>query len=142
MPDPLVLQIADNLIAKAAAVGFVSTGLLTDLGNLWADELNPPAAYLGDAGERNEYRPTRSISPTAGFFWHVIVKGDVATRSFLGFYRLLKNAVDNDPTLGGLCQKAQVTGYQALNTAANIAQKTHVADVFVEVEYQHARGAA
>ena len=143
MPDPLILQLADALIAKSKAVGFKSTGLLTDVGKLWADETNPPAAYLGDAGERNEYRPTQRISPTAGFFFHTIVKGpDAPTRVFLELYRLLKNAVDNDPTLGGLCERAQVTGYTSLNTAANIAGHVHVADVFTEIEYKHARGAA
>jgi hypothetical protein len=142
MPDPLVLQIADALIAKSAAAGFVRTGLLTDVGRLWADETEPPAAYLGDAGERNEYRPTQRISPTAGFFFYTIVKGETPARSFYGLYRALKNAIDNDPTLGGLCERAQLVGYQSLNTAANIAKQTHVADVFTEVEYKHARGAA
>jgi hypothetical protein len=143
VPDPLVLQIADALIAKAVAVGFRSTGLLTDVGKLWAEEQNHPAAYLGDAGERNEYRPTARISPTAGFFFYTILKGPTPTRDFLKTYMpALKNAIDNDPTLGGLCEKAQLTGYQSLNTTANISQKTHVADVFVEVEYKHVRGAA
>jgi hypothetical protein len=142
MPDPVVLQLADALIAKTVAVGFKSTGLLTDVGKLWADETNPPSAYVGDAGERNEYRPTQRISPTAGFFFYTIVKGDAPTRAFYALYRQLKNAIDNDPTLGGLCEKAQVTGYTSLNTAANIAQRVHVADVFTEIEYKHARGAA
>lgn len=142
MPDPLVLQIADALIAKAVPAGFKSTGLLTDVGKIWSDEQNAPAAYLGDAGERNEDRPTRSVTVTGGFFFYTIVRGATPTRAFLGLYRTLKNAIDNDPTLGGLCERAQLTGYQALNTTANIAQHVHVADVFIEVEYKHARGAA
>ena len=143
MPDALVLQIADNLIAKSLAAGFKSTGLLTDVGKLWAEETSPPAAYLGDAGERNEYKPTRRISPTAGFFFYTIVKDVPApTRTFYGLYKALKNIIDNDPSLGGLCELAELIGYQALNTAANIARNTHVADVFVEVQYKHDRGGA
>ena len=145
MPDPLVLQIADALIAKALAVGFRSSGLLTDVGKIWETEQNPPAAYLGDVGERNEYKPTRRITPAAGFYFYTIVKGVQApTRTFYGLYRDLKNAIDNDPDLGGLCTEgvAQLVGYQALNTAAAIAAHTHVADVFIEVGYKHDRGAA
>ena len=144
MPDPIVLQIADNLIAKALAVGFRSSGLLTDVGKLWSEETNPTAAYLGDAGERNEYAPTRRITPTAGFFFYTIVKGAAPTRAFYQLYRALKNAIDNDPSLGGLCTEgvAQLTRYQALNTTANISKGVHVADVFIEAQYKHDRGAA
>ena len=143
MPDPVILQIADALIAKSKAAGFKSTGRLTDVGKLWAMETNPPAAYLGDAGERNEDGPTRSISPRAGFFFYTIVKGSTTpTRSFYALYKALKDAIDNDPALGGLCFRARVAGYSALNTDASIAERTHVSDIFVEIEYRHERGNA
>jgi hypothetical protein len=141
--DPKVLQIADALIAKSKAAGFKSTGLLTDVGKLWASETNPPAAYLGDAGERNVDGPTQSISPQAGFFFYTIVKGpSEPTRTFFGLYKSLKDGIDADPTLGGLCFRARVSGYTALNTDASIADRTHVADVFVEIQYRHDRGNA
>lgn len=146
MPDPIVLQIADALIAKSVTAGFKATGLLTDVGHDWHDEPNPPAAYLGDAGERNEQSPTRSIEPTAGFFFHTIVKGgDTPTRDFLRLYKTLKDLVDLDPTLGGLAtagRGARVTGYLSDKTVPNVSARAHVADIFVEVDYRHSRGAA
>jgi|SRR5689334_4145524 len=149
--DSKLQQIADALIAKAVAAGFKSTGLLTDSGKLWSEETNAPAAYLGDMGERNLDGPTRSISPQAGFFFHTIVKGpDKPTRTFFALYKALKDAIDNDPTLGGLAtggregngDRARIAGYNALNTEAAVAQRVHVADVFVEVPYRHDYGAS
>jgi len=143
VPDPIVLQIADALIDHSLAAGFKQTGLLTDVGKDWNDEtVISPAAYLGDAGERNEDSPTQSVSPRAGFFFHTIVKGNAPTRSFLLLYKALKDRIDNDPRLGGLCFRARVTGYLSDKTIPNITARVHVADVFVEVEYRHARAAA
>jgi hypothetical protein len=142
VPAPLVLQIADALIAKSVAAGFTATGLLTDVGKDWHAEDRSPAAYLGDAGERNEDGPTQSISPQAGFFFHTIVKGEAPTRSFLALYKALKDAVDADPKLGALVFRARVTGYLSDKTVPNITARVHVADIFVEVEYRHAKGAS
>lgn len=142
MPDPIVLQIADNLIAKSAAAGFVSTGLLTDVGKMWADEQSTPAGYLGDLGESSEFRPTQRISPRAGFFLHCIIKGSAPMRAWFALYKAFKDLLGNDPGLGGLVELAHVVGYQPLNTAANISQRIYVADIFIEAEYKHERGAA
>lgn len=142
MPNPRLAQIADALIAKSGLAGYLSTGLLNDLGKDWLQEDNPPAAYLGDAGERNEYKPTASISPRAGFFFLSIVRGDNPTRLFWPLYKALKDAIDADPTLGGLCFLAQVTGYFSDKTIQAVTARVHRAEIFVEVEYRHDRGNA
>jgi hypothetical protein len=64
------------------------------------------------------------------------------TRLFHAFYKEHKDRIDADPTLGGLCFRARVTGYLALHTAASIAARTHVARINVAVEYRTARGTA
>lgn len=142
MPDSVLQQIADAFIAKSVAAGFVSTGFLTDVGRDWHDEPAASAAYLADAGERNEDGPTRSVSPKAGFFWHTIVAGSNATRLFYEKYKALKDGVDNDPTLGGLCHRARVTGYVSDKTVPAILARKHVAEIFAEAEYRHDRGAS
>ena len=142
MAYPVLVNIADNLIAKSSAAGFVSTGLLNDQGHDWHDEPNATAAYLGDAGERNIEGPTRSISPTAGFFFFTICKGDNPTRIFWALYKAVKDAIDADPTLGGLCHTARVTGYFSDKSVPQISARVHTADIFVEVEYRHERGNA
>jgi len=134
-------DIITDLVAKSAAVaGIGSTGILTDVGKMWAEETNPPAAYLGISAERVEERPTRSMTATALLFWHVITKADAPAAAFLPVYAALRKKVEDDPTLGGKARRAQVVGFDALNTAANIARRTHVADVFISVEYSTDRG--
>jgi len=145
MPDPVLALIADALIAKSVAAGYKATGLLNDVGRDWHEEDNAPAAYLGDAGERNEDRPTRSVSPRAGFFFFSIVKGDNPPRSFWPLYKALKDSIALDPTLGGLANGdngARVTGYFSDKTIPTINAGVHLADIFVEVEYRHDRGNA
>jgi hypothetical protein len=145
LPNPVLVQIADALIAKSVLAGYKSTGLLNDVGKDWLQEDNPPAAYLGDAGERNEYKPTASISPRAGVFFLSIVRGDNPTRLFWPLYKALKDAISIDPTLGGLAtgdNGAMVTGYFSDKTIQAVTARVHRAEIFVEVEYRHDRGNA
>ena len=142
-PNPKIVAIADALIAKAAAAGYLRTGLLNDLGNDWHSEDSTKAAYLGDSGERNVPKPTRSISPRAGFFFFSIVKGEAPTRIFWPLYKKLKDGIDADPTLGlGDDVVAAVTGYLCDKNIQQVIARVHTADIFVEVTYRHDRGNA
>ena len=141
MPDHLLKQIGDALLAHATGLsGIGKTGWLTDVGKMWMEEQNPPALYLGDAGDEIEDGPTRSRSSIAHFFFHVIVRGDVPTALYYSLRRQLEVALEADPTLGGLGHNARITRADPLNTAANIAKRTFVADLFIDVDYRHARG--
>lgn len=141
MPVLKLEQIADDLIAKAAAiVGARSTGLMTDVGKMWEQEPNTPAAYVGRSEEEKTGAPTRSIESVAVFFWHTICRGEAPSRSYNALYQSLQQSIDNDPSLGGLAVLAIVTGDSVMNTPANIAKRVHVANVRVSVTYRHARG--
>lgn len=143
MPTSVLEQIADALIAKSAAVpGMVRTGLLTDVGRMWVEEDASMAFYLGLSEEDVEDGPTQSVSPVALFFWHTIIRGDAPTRRFLAALQALKNGLDADRQLGGLCRDARINRVQGFNTSAMIADRVHVTDVFAVVEYRHFRGSA
>jgi hypothetical protein len=144
MPDSALLQIMDALVAISRAVPSIgSTGLLVDVGRLWQQEERFPACYLGDDGEDSQDGPTQSVEgQPASLFFYTAVRGESATRLFHTLYKELKDRVDADPTLGGLCFRAKVSGYLALNTASNVAARTHVARVNVDVHYRRPRGNA
>jgi hypothetical protein len=142
--DSKLLQIMDALVAKSAAIpGVGATGLLCDVGLMWADADRTPASYLGEDGEDLVEKPTASLEgDPALLYFYTVCKGDGATRLFHAFYKEHKDRIDQDPTLGGLCFRARVTGYLALHTAANIAQRVHVARINVSVNYRVPRGTA
>jgi hypothetical protein len=134
----------DALVAKSAAIPNIGhTGLLCDVGKLWQEEDRPPASYLGEDGEDLQEKPTQSITgDPVSLYFYTVLRGENVTRLFHAFYKEHKDRIDADPTLGGLCFRARVTGYLALHTAASIAARTHVARINVAVEYRTARGTA
>ena len=144
MPDSRLLQIMDALVAKSAAVpGIGHTGLICDVGKMWQEEDLPPAAYLGEDGEDSQDGPTQSVeSDPAALYFYTINKGANATRLFHAVYKSIKDGIDADPTLGGLCFRARVSGYLALHTAAAISGRIHTARINVQVHYRTDRGNA
>lgn len=141
MADSEHLKIMDALVAISAAVtGIGNTGFLVEVGKMWNDEDKDKSAYLGDNGESIEGAPTRSMTSIASFFWHTIVKGNTPARRYEGLKQALRAGVEADPSLGGLAQLALVVGDEKLNTPANIAARTHVANIFVDVTYRTVRG--
>ena len=144
MPDSVLLQIMDALVVISRAVPNIgNTGFLVDVGKLWQQEDKFPSAYLGDDGEDSQDGPTQSVEgDPVSLFFYTVVKGEDPTRLFHGLYKELKDRVDADPRLGDKCFRAKVTGYLALNTVANVAARTHVARVNVDVHYRRPRGSA
>jgi hypothetical protein len=140
--DAVIQQIAAALLAHAAQAGYVSVGLLTDVGKDWHEVTATPAGYLGDRGLRNTPSPTRSISVMAGLFLFSVIKGEEPTKLFWACEKAFEDRIALDPTLGGLCHAAHVTGYTSDKTVPNVSARTHVADIFIEVEYRHDRGNA
>ncbi len=141
MPDSKHLQVMDALVTIAAAVaGIGHTGLLTDVGKAWHEEDKVPAAYLGQLGEDIEGSPTRRMTSDSQFFWYTIVKGNAPTRKSEALKQALRAGLEADVSLGGLAELATVVGDRVLNTAENIAARTVVANIFVDVQYRTERG--
>jgi hypothetical protein len=141
MADPLLLQVADNLVAKAASLaGIGLTGYLDSNPHLHLIE-DLPAALLGIANDGKETGPTRSKTGEADFFYHCIVGGTATPfQDFLKLYADLEKIVDVDPTLGGLAHLARVISMFKDNATQEMTLGKAVGDIFVRVDYRHARG--
>ena len=108
----------------------------------WYDVVNFPAAYLALGSETKRRWPTQSKEGKARFLVPCVVK-DISgpLERFLDLYGLIETAIEADPSLDGLAIDCFVAGHSALTTSKTIAGGVHVADIFVDVTYRHAKGA-
>jgi hypothetical protein len=140
MPDSLLKQIADALLVEVQKVTeFNATRVGIAKG--WQTEQNTPAAYVYLALDTKEGSPTASKSGTASFAVLVNIDSETAQTDFFDLYKKIETQIEDDPGLGGLVFTAEVKGARLTNTADVIRGNKYVADVLVDVEYRHARGA-
>lgn len=131
----LVREALQTEVAKASLLKTVS-----EQWQHWKDETNLPAAYVILDEDDSGFEPTQSKTVNGHFRIAVVLKSDTPQDLFDDIRGQVETQIEDDPSLGGLANWAYVSGVSRFATSTQIAGQLYVRDIYVEVQYLHARG--
>lgn len=109
---------------------------------LWDKVTRVPGATVVLDTVEKERAPTRSKQALARYIVACTLRGENLQDQFDTLMAAIENAIEDDPSLGGLAMDAWVAGCGPFATSRDIALKTYIRGIVVMVEYRHPRAAA
>lgn len=141
MPDSIAQQIVDALTTTVGALAIIKQS-----GNRnvhWTDVEETPAAFIVYAGELKTPEPTVRKTSSLNVAIQTLHHADDPDREFMAVIKAIEDAIEADPSIGGLSDNAWVSSTSPLLTSEEIAEEGFfIGDIIVTVQYRYARAAA
>jgi len=148
--DDLVLGTPDVAskaqLVRQALIAEIKTvpgiGTVTESFRTWNAAILFPAVFLFLEREEKRRSPTRSKECDASYLAACTLKTAEPENAFDELKAAIENKIEDDPTLGGLCRDAWVSGCGRFIYEETATEQIYKRNIRIEASYRHVRAAA